>query len=150
MPNHHIAQVNIARMLASLTDPIMTEFVAQLTPINALADRSPGFVWRLQSEFGDATSIRAYEVDRIIVNLSVWEDVDSLHEYVYESAHHRVLRDRKRWFQKFDGPYYALWWVPVGQLPSTEEGKERLDFLRKYGDTAYAFSFKHLFPKPAE
>jgi hypothetical protein len=89
------------------------------------------------------------EDDRIIVNLSVWEDVDSLHEYVYESAHHKLLRDRKRWFQKFDGPYYALWWVPVGQLPSTQEGKERLDILRKYGDTAYAFSFKHLFPGPA-
>lgn len=150
MPTYHIAQINIARTLAPLTDPIMAEFVAQLAPINVLADRSPGFVWRLQSEIGDATSIRAYEDDSIIVNLTVWESVDALHEYVYKSAHHRVLRDRKRWFQKFDGPYYALWWVPVGQLPSTEEGKERLDYLRKHGDTAYAFSFKHVFPKPSE
>ena len=150
MPTYHIAQINITRTLAPLTDPIMAEFVAQLAPINVLADRSPGFVWRLQSEIGDATSIRAYEDDSIIVNLTVWESVDALHEYVYKSAHHRVLRDRKRWFQKFDGPYYALWWVPVGQLPSTEEGKERLDYLRKHGDTAYAFSFKHVFPKPSE
>ena len=150
MPTYHIAQINIARTLAPLTDPIMAEFVAQLAPINVLADRSPGFVWRLQSEIGDATSIRAYEDDSIIVNLTVWESVDALHEYVYKSAHHKLLRDRKRWFQKFDGPYYALWWVPVGQLPSTEEGKERLDYLRKHGDTAYAFSFKHVFPKPSE
>ena len=150
MPTYHIAQINIARTLAPLTDPIMAEFVAQLAPINVLADRSPGFVWRLQSEIGDATSIRAYEDDSIIVNLTVWEGVDPLREYVYKSAHYRVLRDRKRWFQKFDGPYYALWWVPVGQLPSTEEGKERLDYLRKHGDTAYAFSFRHVLPKPTE
>lgn len=150
MPDYCIAQINIARMLAPLTDPIMAEFVAHLPPINALADVSPGFVWRLQSESGDATSIKIYDDDMIIVNLTVWESVDALRGYVYKSAHHGVLHNRERWFEKFDGPYYALWWVPVGQYPSTEEGKERLDHLRNHGDTAYAFSFKHLFPKPAE
>ena len=150
MPTYHLAQINIARMLAPIDDPIMAEFVSQLTPINALADESPGFVWRLQSESGDATSIKVYDDDFIIVNLTVWESVETLREYVYKGAHHEVLRERKRWFEKFDGPYYALWWVPAGHNPSPEEGKERLDHLREHRDMAYAFSFKNLFPKPSE
>ena len=150
MPNYHIAQINIARMLAPIDDPIMAEFVAQLPPINALADQSPGFVWRLQSENGDATSIKVYDDDFVIVNLTVWESVEALREYVYKSAHRGVLRDRKRWFQKFDGPYYALWWIPAGHIPSAEEGKQRLEHLREHGDSAYAFSFKNIFSKPAD
>jgi hypothetical protein len=114
MPEYHIAQINIARMLAPITDPIMVEFVAQLAPINALADQSSGFVWRLQSENGDATSIRVYDDDFIIVNLTVWESVDALREYVYKSAHQGVLRDRKRWFEKFDGPYMLCGGYPLG------------------------------------
>src|SRR5262245_15631088 len=128
MRDYHLAQINIARMLAPIDDPIMAEFVAQLAPVNALADGSPGFVWRLQSESGDATSIKVYEEDMIIVNLTVWESIEALREFVFKGAHHAVLRDRKRWFEKFDGPYTALWWVPAGHLPSTEEGKERLEY----------------------
>jgi len=150
MSKYHIAQINIARMLAPIDDPIMAEFVSQLPPINALADGSPGFVWRLQSESGDATSIKVYDDDMIIINLTVWESVDALREFVYKSAHQGVLRDRKRWFEKFDGPYYALWWIPVGHYPSTEEGKERLDYLREHGDTQYVFSFKNIFPETVE
>lgn len=150
MPDYHIAQINIARILAPIDDPIMADFVAQLPPINALGDQSPGFVWRLQSDSGDATSIKVYDDDMIIINLTVWESVDALREFVYKSAHHGVLRDRKRWFEKFDGPYYALWWIPVGHIPSPEEGKERLDHLREQGETAYAFSFHKVFPQPIE
>jgi len=150
MSQYYIAQINIAHMRAPLTDPIMEDFVAQLAPINALADQSPGFIWRLQSEDGDATSIKVYDDDMIIINLTVWESLDALREYVYKSAHQGVLRDRKRWFEKFDGPYYALWWIPAGQFPSTEEGKERLDNLREHGETVHAFSFQHVFPKPTE
>jgi uncharacterized protein DUF3291 len=150
MPKYHLAQINIARMLAPLTDPTMADFVAQLAPINALADQSPGFVWRLQSESGDATSIRVYDDDLVIVNLTLWESVDALREFVYQGAHYGVLRDRKRWFEKFDGPYYAMWWVAAGHYPSTEEAKVKLDHLRDHGDTDYAFSFRHVFPKPAE
>jgi len=150
MPDYHIAQINIAQMLAPIEDPIMAEFVTQLPPINALADGSPGFVWRLQSESGDATSIKVYDDDFIIVNLTAWESVDALREFVYKSAHQGVLRDRKRWFEKFDGPYYALWWIPAGRYPTTEEGKGRLGYLRERGDTSYAFSFKNLFPEPVE
>lgn len=150
MPNYHLAQINIARMLAPIDDPIMAEFVAQLAPLNALADESPGFVWRLQSEAGDATSIKVYDDDMIIVNLTVWESVDALREFVFKGAHHGVLRDRKRWFEKFDGPYTVLWWVPAGQLPSIEEGKARLDYLRQHGDTDHAFSFRNILPQPSE
>ena len=150
MSNHYIAQINIARMLAPIDDPIMEAFVAQLPPINALADESPGFVWRLQTEEGDATSLKVYDDNMIIVNLTVWENVEVLREFAYKSAHSGVMRDRKRWFEKFDGPYYALWWIPVGHLPTTEEGRERLEYLREHGDSSYAFSFKNVFPEPVE
>lgn len=149
MTEYHIAQINIARMLAPIEDPLMQDFVAQLPPINAIADESPGFVWRLQSESGDATSIKVYDDNMIIINLTVWENEDVLRDYVYKSAHYGVLRDRKRWFDKFSGPYYALWWIPAGHLPDTEEGKKRLEHLREHGDTSYAFSFKKIFPKPS-
>ena len=150
MSNYHIAQINIARMLAPIDDPIMAEFAAQLAPVNALADESPGFIWRLQSESGDATSIQIYDDDLIIINLTVWESVDALRGFVFKGAHHGVLRDRKRWFEKIEGPYYALWWLPAAHFPSPEEGKERLDYLRKHGDSAYAFSFRNVFPQPSE
>jgi hypothetical protein len=147
MPEFHIAQINIARMLAPIDSQIMSDFVAQLPPINALAEESPGFVWRLQSE-GDATSIKVYDDDMVIINLTVWESVEALRQYVYKSAHSAVMRDRRRWFEKFDGLYYALWWIPAGHLPEPQEGKERLEHLREHGDSPYAFSFKSVFPEP--
>ncbi len=150
MPQYHLAQINIGRMLAPIDDPIMAEFVAQLPAINALADASPGFVWRLQTESGDATSVKVYDDDRIIVNMSVWESVESLREYAYRSSHTGVLKYRTKWFEKFDGPYMALWWVPAGHIPSPQEGQERLEYLRQHGDTSYAFSFKNIFPEPVE
>ena len=150
MPEYYLAQINIARMLAPIDDPVMAEFVAQLAPVNALADSSPGFVWRLQSDSGDATSIQVYDDALIIVNLTVWENVEALREFVFKGVHHGVLRDRKRWFEKFDGPYYTLWWIPAGYLPDPQEGKARLEHLREHGDSEYAFSFKHIFPKPVE
>jgi hypothetical protein len=150
MTNYHLAQINIARMLAPIDDPIMIDFVAQLPPINALAEQSPGFVWRLQSASGDATSIKVYDDDMIIINLTVWEDVDTLREFVYKGNHFGVLRDRKRWFEIFKGSYYALWWIPAGHLPDTEEGKERLEYLREHAESPFAFSFKNIFPLPAE
>jgi hypothetical protein len=148
MTEFHLAQINIARMLAPIDDPLMADFVAQLPPINALAEESPGFVWRLQSEGGDATSIKVYEDDMVIINLTVWESLETLRQYVYKSAHSSVMRDRRRWFEKFDGPYYAMWWIPAGHLPDPLEGKERLEHLRKHGDSAHAFSFKNVFDVP--
>jgi hypothetical protein len=143
---HHIAQVNIARMNAPLDDPVMAGFVARLAEINALADGSPGFVWRLQTEGGDATYLRPYGDDRILFNLSVWESVEFLKEYVYRTAHGEVMRQRKQWFEKFGGAYIALWWVKAGCMPSVTEAKRRLEYLREHGETAHAFTFKRTFP----
>jgi hypothetical protein len=148
MIEYHLAEINIARMRAPLTDPLMADFVAQLAPVNALAEQSPGFVWRLQLESGDATHIRPYGDAPILVNMSVWESVEHLQNYVYRSVHIEVWRDRKQWFEKFEGAYYALWWIPVGHRPTLEEGKARLDYLRESGETDYAFSFKKVFEKP--
>lgn len=147
---YHLAQVNIARMLAPLDDPIMAEFVANLDRVNALADRSPGFIWRFQTEEGDATSVRAYEDDRILFNMSVWASLKDFSDYVYgmESFHRYVMKQRRRWFERFDGPYMTLWWVPAGHIPTIEEAKARLESLRIHGATVYAFSLKEPFPPP--
>lgn len=147
---YHLAQVNIARMLAPLDDPLMAEFVANLDKVNALADSSPGFIWRFQTEEGDATAVRAYEDDRILFNMSVWASLKDFSDYVYgmESLHRHVMKQRRRWFERFDGPYAALWWVPAGHIPTVEEAKERLKSLRIHGATADAFSLKEPFSPP--
>ena len=123
---YHIAQMNIARMLAPLEDPVMAGFVAKLDEINKFADDSPGFVWRFQSEAGDATYLRPYEDDRIIFNMSVWESVDTLKSYVYESAHSEVMRNRREWFEKMSDAYSVLWWTKAGEIPSVQEAKSRV------------------------
>jgi hypothetical protein len=145
---YHLAQVNIARMLAALDDPIMAGFVARLEDINVLADASPGFVWRLQSDGGDATSIRVYDDPNIIINMSVWESVEALNSFVYRSVHQGVMRHRREWFERFDGPYLALWWIPAGHVPSPAEGKAALDDLRANGPSPRAFAFARPFPPP--
>lgn len=145
---YHLAQVNIARMVAPLDDQLMAGFVARLEEINALADRSPGFVWRLQSEGGEAsaTYLRPYDDDRILFNLSVWETIEHLKEYVYKTAHGEVMRQRREWFNKFDGMYMALWWVKAGHIPTVAEAKQRLEYLQQHGEMPHAFTFKRPFP----
>lgn len=135
-------------MRAPLDDPMMEGFRSQLERINAIADASPGFVWRLQAPDGDATSIRAFEDDRILVNMSVWESVEALHRYVYAGPHLGPLRDRKEWFLPYDGPMLALWWIPAGHIPTVEEAKAKLGELGKNGPTASAFTFRQPFPAP--
>ena len=140
-----LAQVNIGRVRGQMTDPIMAEFVAQLPAINALADRSPGFVWRLQTEDGDATAFRPYDDPTILINMSVWTDLVSLRNYVYRSAHAPVMRRRREWFERLERVYVALWWVPAGHRPSIAEAVERLAHLEAHGPTPYAFSFREPF-----
>ena len=137
----HLAQVNVARARGEMTDPVMAEFVALLPDVNALADQSPGFVWRLQTEDGDATAVRPYEDARILINLSVWTDLHALRAYVYGSAHAAVMRRRREWFERFDRLYVALWWVPGGHRPSVGEAVARLAQLEQHGPTPMAFSF---------
>ena len=142
---HHLAQANVARMRAPIDDPLMASFVAQLDAINALAERSPGFVWRLQSDGGDATDIRAFEDPMLLINMSLWESVEALHDYVYRSDHVGLLRARRDWFVPNDGPVLVLWWVQAGELPTPEQAVEKLALLQANGPTPEAFTFRHRF-----
>ena len=126
MTTLHIAQFNIARMKAPLDDALMAGFTARLDEINALADQSPGFVWRLQTPAGNATYLRPYDDDRILVNMSVWETIEHLQQYVYHTAHAELLRQRHAWFEKFAGATVTLWWVPAGHIPTVAEAVETM------------------------
>ena len=148
MSTYHLAQLNIARMLAPLDSPAMADFVAQLDAINALADAAPGFVWRLQTEDGDATAVRPYEDDRLIVNMSVWASPEALHAYTYRGGHVEVLRRRREWFARVADATVVLWWIPIGHRPTVQEGVARLETLRERGPTAEAFTFRTLFAPP--
>ena len=144
MKKYHLAQVNVARMKAPLDSALMSGFVARLNEINALADRSPGFVWRLQTDAGNATYLRPYEDERILFNLSVWETVEALRTYAYQTAHAEVLRQRREWFDHFAGVSVALWWIPAGHIPRVDEAKKRLAHLEKHGPSQFAFGFKYV------
>src|ERR1043166_8374647 len=148
MSSYHLAQVNIARMRAPLDSPVMAEFVALLPIVNAEADRSPGFVWRLSTPEGDATSIKAFDDPMILVNMSVWASVEALKAFVYRSGHISPLRDRLKWFEKPDRESMAMWWIPAGHIPTVEEAKARLEYRREHGDTEFAFSFASVFAPP--
>src|SRR5450432_669841 len=142
----NIAQVNIGRILAPLDDPQMSGFVERLDEINALADGAPGFVWRLKGDDNNATALRPYDDDRILVNMSVWETLDHLREYVYRSQHRELIRQRKDWFARFDGVFVALWWVAADHIPTVDEAKDRLEHLQAHDESAYAFTFKNPVP----
>lgn len=148
IPAYQLAQLNVARMTAPLTDPVMADFVANLEPINALAERSPGFVWRFQTDGGDATAVRPYGDDRIIINFSVWEDAASLREFVYRGDHAGIMKRRREWFERLDDMYLVLWWVPAGHRPSVQEAVARLEHLKQHGPSQEAFTFREPFPMP--
>ncbi len=147
---HQLAQINIGRLVAPIDDPKIAEFVAQLEPINALADSAPGFVWRLQSSSGNATDIPYSDDPKMMVNMSVWESLEALRNYAYRSDHARVLRDRAKWFEKLDKPIYCLWWVPAGHRPTVAEGRQRMEHYQTHGATPYSFWFSQHFPQPAD
>ena len=148
MAGFQLAQINIARARAPLDSDTMKGFVDRLEEVNALADSSPGFIWRLQTEEGDATSILAFDDPKLILNMSVWQDLESLKHYVYKSAHVDLVRDREGWFSKLSRAYQALWWIPAGHIPSVEEGKAKLDHVRNHGPGEQAFTFARNFPSP--
>lgn len=143
--HYHVAQVNMGRIKAPLDDASMAGFMGRLDEINALADRSPGFVWRLQTSEGNATYFRPYDDDRILLNMSVWKTIEDLKHYVYRTIHAEVMRERQKWFEKFEGAFIALWWVPVGHIPGIDEAKKRIAHLNSHGPTQFAFTFKTIF-----
>ena len=151
--DYALAQVNVARLQAPLDSPLLADFVADLDPVNATADAAPGFIWRLQTEDGNATSVRAFEWDAagsagVLVNMSVWESVEDLAGFVYSGAHRQVLRLRRRWFERMEEAYTALWWIPRGHVPTTREAEERVLYLREFGPTPYSFTLREHFPPP--
>ncbi|CAD5110038.1 DUF3291 domain-containing protein [Zestomonas carbonaria] len=147
---YHLAQINIARTREPLDHPLLKDFVDQLDAVNALAERSPGFVWRLQTEEGDATSIQAFDDPLIIVNMSVWESFEALKTFVYSGEHLRVLRNRGAWMDKLSTPALALWWIPAGEIPTLESAKAALHLLERQGPSPEAFTFAKPYPEPQD
>ena len=143
--NYHLAQINIAKMLAPIDSPVMADFVSNLDSINLLAEQSEGFIWRLKDEGNDATTLKLFEDDFLIVNMSVWSSMDALFNFTYHSAHTGIFKRKREWFSKMLQMHMACWYVPVGELPSAEEGKQRLAYLNRHGETPYAFTFKSKF-----
>ena len=148
MSAYQLAQLNIGVIKGPMDSPVMADFAGNLDRINALAESLPGFVWRLQTEEGDATAIRPFEDENMLVNMSVWRDVESLNQYVYHSAHVELMRRRREWFERMDAAFLVLWWVPAGHIPSVEEALARLELLRTTGPTAEAFTFHRAFSAP--
>jgi Domain of unknown function (DUF3291) len=147
---YELAQLNIGIVRGAMDSPVMADFAAGLSRINALAERSPGFVWRLQTEDGDATAIRPFENENLLVNMSVWRDVDSLRRYVYHSEHVDLMRRRREFFERMPQAFLVLWWVPRGHRPTIAEAMARLEMLRARGSGRAAFTFREAWPAPDE
>lgn len=145
--NFHIAEYNIARLNAPLDSPSMKEFVDFLAPVNTFAEQSPGFVWRLIAPDGQSSTYLppAYEDPMIVTNFTVWKDIESLKNFVYQTVHTYFLRSRKKWFKQVAEYQTVLWWIPAGYIPTIEEAKEKLIHLQEHGATPTAFTFQALF-----
>ncbi len=141
----HLAQLNVGRLRAPMDDPQIDDFRENLDPINALAESSPGFVWRLQDDAGNATGIKPYGDELEIVNLSVWESIEALADFTYRTGHVQFLRRRRDFFEAPTQPILCLWWIPEGTVPTVEDAIERLDHLRAHGPTPTAFTFRQRF-----
>jgi hypothetical protein len=148
MPTYEIAELNIGTIRGLIDSPIMADFVANLGRIYAMADASRGFVWRLQTDAGDATAIRPFENENIAINMSVWRDIESLLQFVYHSSHTGIMHRRGEWFERMGEDYMVLWWVPHGHRPTVTEAMERLEALKRKGPHAEAFTFRQTFPPP--
>lgn len=144
---YELAQLNIATLLAPLDSPQLKDFVDNLEPVNALAEASDGFVWRFQTEEGDATAARPMG-DDVIINLTVWRDVEALHAFAFKSGHAEFMRRRREWFARMAEAYVVLWWVPKGHRPDPTEALARLEHLREHGPSPVAFGFRNAFAPP--
>jgi hypothetical protein len=144
---HQLAQVNIGRLRAPIDHPMIEDFADNLDAVNAIAEASPGFVWRLTGEGNNATDIAPYEDPLIAINMSVWTDIQSLGAFVYRGDHVKIMRRRREWFEHMD-VFQVLWWVPAGHRPTIDEAKAKLARLETFGPTPDAFTFKIPFPAP--
>ena len=139
--NHHLAQLNIGRIRYEIDDPRMADFTNNLALVNGLAERTPGFVWRFIDDSGNSTSTRPYADPRIAINMSVWENVEALERFVYQTVHKRFYGRRAEWFEHFAEPYFVMWWVPAGHRPSVEEAVARLEHFKQHGPSDHAFDW---------
>jgi hypothetical protein len=135
-----LAQLNIGKAMFDLDDPNIADFVDNLDLVNGIAEKSEGFVWRLQDESGDATSIDAYNDPRMLVNMSVWKSIEALKHFMFKSHHKDFLKRRSEWFFPMQGSSYVMWWIEDGHTPTIEEAKERLEYLNANGESARAFT----------
>ena len=147
-PETHLAQFNVARALDDLESDRLRDFMSALDRVNAVAEQSPGFVWRLQDDTGDATNIRAMDDPRLIVNLSVWETPETFERFVWKTVHKRVYEKRSKWFAQPDQAHFVMWWVPAGHIPTVEEARERLAHLTSHGESPTAFTLRGAYPPP--
>lgn len=143
--NYHIAQINIAQLRYPLDDPHTIDFVNNLDRINSLAESYPGFIWRLKDDTGNATAIQIFDDPLLIVNMSVWKSLGTLFDFTYRSDHIDVFRRSSEWFEKHKLDHLALWWVQSGLIPSVDEGKKKLNYIKENGPSPYAFNFKKQF-----
>jgi len=148
MTEFHLAQINIARLKAPQGDPGNAFFFDNLDRINAVADRSAGFVWRLQDESGAATGINAFNDPLLIINMSVWESIEALKAFAFDTVHRKIFERRAEFFAPLDGPHAALWWVKAGDTPTVEDAKAKLELLEQNGPTSTAFTFAARFDPP--
>ncbi|MGQ4478279.1 DUF3291 domain-containing protein [Streptomyces sp. SAS_276] len=145
-PAYQLAQANLGRLRFPLDSPELADFVAALDPVNAAADTAAGFVWRLQSDSGNATDVPVLGDDWLIINMSVWRDTDALTAFMYQGEHRELLARRREWFERVREAMTVLWWVPAGHHPTVAEAEERLLHLRVHGPTPYAFTLRTSFP----
>jgi hypothetical protein len=140
----HLAQLNIARLKFPIDSPEVSEFVDNLDRINALAERSDGFAWRLTDDNGSVTDTPAFDDPMLITNMSVWRDAESLEHFVWNTVHKQIYRKRAEWFSVMDKQHFVMWWVDEGYQPTLEEAKRRLQHLHESGDSDFAFGWAHL------
>ncbi len=143
-PQTHLAELNVGRLVAPVGDPRVAPFVNALEAVNAIAERSPGFVWRLKDDGGDATNFRFPSDDQTLVNMSVWESADALRHYVFNTVHRKFYERRAEWFEVMAQHHMVLWRVPAGHIPTLEEAAERLNHLQAHGPSAFAFGWAAL------
>ncbi|MGW2383136.1 DUF3291 domain-containing protein [Streptomyces sp. NPDC001658] len=147
---YELAQVNISRLKFPLDSPELKDFVDALDPVNASAEEADGYVWRLQSDGGDATDIKVFGDDWLIINLTVWRNTNALTAFMYQGQHREMLARRREWFERVQEAMTALWWVPAGHRPTVAEAESRLLHLRANGPTPYAFTLRTSFPADAQ
>ncbi len=149
MSKYQIAEINVARMRGvNINDPVMKEFVDNLSVVNSVAESSDGFVWRLKDDNDNATGMNPYDDEQVIINVSVWQSIEALEHFMYKTFHSDVLRRRKQWFQTFGKAYTAMWWINEGKFPTIQEAVEKLDQLQKYGHSEAAFDFRNKYLPP--